>query len=48
MYDYQAIELFTQPDALVLTFATYPVVDGTLDFEHPEVRSEDAITLRFE
>ena len=48
VYDYQAIELFTQPDALVLTFVTYPVVDGTLDFEHPEVRSEDAITLRFE
>lgn len=48
VYDYEAVELFTQPDELLLTFATYPVVDGTLDFEHPEVRSEDAITLRFE
>lgn len=46
VYDWEAVELFTQPDELLIGLSTYPVKDGQVDLDSPTERGLD--TLRFE
>lgn len=48
MYDFEAVELFTQPDELQMLFSTYPVVDGDVDLSNPILHDDIPMLLRFE
>lgn len=48
VYDWEAVQLFTQPDELQMVLTTYPDKNGAQDWDHPIVHYEDAVTLRFE
>lgn len=46
VYDFEAVELYTQPDALVMSLSTYPTEGGEVDLSRPTERGK--ATLRFE
>ena len=46
VYDWEAVELFAQPDALDMTLTTYATEDGVLDLDSPV--AHEKVTLRFQ